>query len=188
MHKSMTMVIFILVTLGLCDIQAETVSGPKTAPPDNATQNTYAQRIYTWTDSNGTLHFSNEPPPEGARNVEIIESTSSPDTTETEPSESENRRAYERMVEKAKAEARELEKARKAREAAAEAEKQRRAQEARDARVEAERAKLQKEIDDIQARGLSRTFSQGMKDNLIRKVQEQIDRLEQDPDAYFRAP
>lgn len=185
MHKSITIVIFILAALGISDIQAETVSAPN-APSDSTTQNTYAQRIYTWTDSNGTLHFSNEPPPEGTRNVEIMESAPSTDTTETEPSESENRRAYERMVEKAKAEARELEKERKAREAAAEAEKQRRAEKARNARVAVERAKLQKEIDDIQARGLNPTFSQGMKDNLIRKVQERIDRLEQDPDAYFR--
>lgn len=186
MHKSITMVIFILMVLGISDIQAETVSSPKTPPPDSATQNTYAQKIYTWTDSNGTLHFSNEPPPEGARNVKILESTPSADTTGTEPSENENRQAYERMVEKAKTEARKLEKERKAKEAAAEAEKQRRAKEARNARVAAERAKLQKEIDAIQARGLSPTFSQGMKDNLTRKVQERIDKLEQNPDAYFQ--
>lgn len=186
MHKSLAIVIFILVALGISDIQAETVPAPRVAPSNSDTQKTYAQRIYKWTDSNGTLHFSNEQPPEGARNLEIIESTSSPDTTETDPSESENRRAYERMVEKAKAEARELEKERKAGEAAAEAEKQRRAEETRNARVASERAKLQKEIDDIQARGLSQTFSQGMKNNLIRKVQERIDRLESDPDAYFQ--
>ena len=57
--------------------------------------------------------------------------------------------------------------------------------EAQARRIEQERAKLQKEIDDIQGRGLSRTFSSGQKEFLIRQIQERIDQLENNPDDYF---
>lgn len=145
-----------------------------------------ADKVYLWTSPDGTRHFSSEPPPEGTKNVEIIESTQSSDSGAAGHSVDKSRQAYDEMVEKAKSEARQMETDRKTREATADAEKKRRIEQERDARIKAERAKLQKEIDAINARGLSPTFSQGMKDNLIKKVQDRIDMLEKDPEAYFK--
>ena len=37
----------------------------------------------------------------------------------------------------------------------------------------------------VQNRGLGPDFTQGMKDNLLRELQERLDRLNSDPEAYF---
>lgn len=145
-----------------------------------------AEKVYMWTSPEGTRHFSNEPPPEGTKNVEIVESIQPPDAGAAGHTVDHNRQAYDKIVEKAKSEARQMETDRKAKKAAVDAEKKRRIEQERDARINAERAKLQKEIDAINARGLSPTFSQGMKDNLIKKVQNRIDILEKDPEMYFK--
>jgi Skp family chaperone for outer membrane proteins len=137
--------------------------------------------IYTWTDANGVKRYSNSQPPENAKNVKTIEETHSKPGTEER-----NREAYDRMVEDASKSAdREFKKQaeKKAQEAAAR-QKQRQKEQAQ--RVARERERLQKKIDAISGRGLGPTFTAGMKANLIKQVQDQIDRLERDPEAYFK--
>lgn len=185
MKKTITMAVFISLILGIAGSQAETVS-PPASPPQSDIEKQYTKKIYTWIDGDGVQHFSNKRPPEGAQNVKMINPGSSPSPAETNPSEIKKKQDYDRMVEKARSETRELEKERKSKKAAATAEKKRQAEKIRNARVEAERKKLLNEIDAINARGLSPTFSQGMKNALIKKVREQIHQLEKDPETYFQ--
>jgi len=139
--------------------------------------------IYTWTDANGVKRYSNSQPPENAKNVQTIEETHS-----NQNADAQNRQEYDRMVEDASKNAdrqfeRQAEK--KAQEAAAR-QKQQQMEQAQ--RVARERDRLQKKIDAIKNRGLGPTFTTGMKANLIKQVQDRIDRLESDPKAYFRHP
>ena len=142
-----------------------------------------AETIYSWTDDQGIRRYSNQAPPENARDVKILESVESSEGTTTSSAPD---RRFDEFVERVRNESRELERERQASEAARAAEKQRRRQTQQEARIDAERRKLQAEIDAIKARGLSRTFSQGMKDSLIQKVQKRMDLLEKDPEVYFR--
>ncbi|MFO7713098.1 DUF4124 domain-containing protein [Desulfosarcina sp.] len=139
-----------------------------------------AETIYTWTDADGVRRFSNSQPPEGVAVVETIEGIQG-DTGGAD----QNRQAYDRMVEEASQNAdRHFEQQAEAKAQAAEAERARQ-MEAQDRRIEAERDKLQAEINAIDGRGLSTTFSAGMKENLIQQVQEKLDLLENNPDIYF---
>lgn len=137
--------------------------------------------IYTWTDANGVKRYSNSQPPENAKNVQTLEETHA-----NPGSEERNREAYDRMVQDASKSAdRQFEQQaqKKAREEAARQKKQ---QKELAQRVARERERLQKKIDAIDGRGLGPTFTAGMKANLIKQVQDQIDRLERDPEAYFK--
>jgi len=134
-----------------------------------------ADTIYTWTDENGVKRYSNSQPPDDAGQVQTIEGVRYDDAGGDA-----NRQAYDRMVKEAAQEAdrqfnqQEQEKARrietkKQQEATAEA-----------LRVAQERDRLMKQIEEIKNRGYSATFTKGMQDNLIREVQEKIDKLESD--------
>ncbi len=139
-----------------------------------------AGTIYTWTDANGVKRFSNSPPPEGATDVHTMDEleTGSGDDDQT-------RQEYNRMVEDASNRADEqMAQDAEERAQAAEVERQQQADEMGQ-RIAAERERLQKQIDDIEGRGLGPNFSPGQKEAMIQKVQEQIDRLESDPEAYF---
>lgn len=143
-----------------------------------------AGSIYTWTDENGNKRFSDTPPPEGTENVTVVESSESPGSGSADTDS--NRKAYDQMVKEAVGEGEQLSKEREAQDQAKAVEKKQQAEDELQSRIDAERQKLQGEIAAIQARGLSPTFSQGMKDNLIKEVQERISRLQQDPEAYFK--
>jgi membrane-bound lytic murein transglycosylase len=143
----------------------------------------HADTLYSWTDADGVRRYSNATPPQGAKDVKIIETETSPQ--DSTPTADATHQRYEQMVDKARSESRQLEKDRQAEEAARAAEKRRRQKTERKRRIDNERRKLQAEIDAVKARGLSRTFSQGMKDNLIRKIKERLDSLEKDPETYF---
>ena len=52
-------------------------------------------------------------------------------------------------------------------------------------RIQDEREKITAEMDKVQQRGLGPNFTQGMKDNLLKRWQDQLDRLNSDPEAYF---
>ena len=132
-----------------------------------------ADSIYTWTDSDGVKRYSNSQPPENTPDVQTIE-----EIPYDQGNEDRNRQAFDRMVDEASQRADqqfEQQEREKAQDAAAEQERQ---QQARAEQVATQRAELQKEIDAIQARGLGPTFTQGMKDNLINQIQDQIDQLE----------
>lgn len=132
-----------------------------------------ADTIYTWTDENGVKRYSNSQPPEDAGQVETIEGVRYDDAGSDA-----NRQAYDRMVKEAAQEAdrqfkqQEQEKAQRA-----EAQKQKEAK-AEALRIAEERDRLLKQIEEIKNRGYSPTFTKGMQDNLIREVQEKIDKLE----------
>jgi cell division protein FtsN len=139
-----------------------------------------AGTIYTWTDADGVKRFSNFQPPEGTENVETIEEV------QTDQSGIDRaRQEYDQMVKKADQEAdRQIEA--EAREKAKEAETERNRKKAQlNQQMEKEREKLQKQIEALRNRGLSRTFSDGQRASLIEKIQEKIDRMESDPEAYF---
>jgi len=132
-----------------------------------------AGTIYTWTDADGVKHYSNEQPPEDNENVETIEEVQY-DQAEADR----NRQEFDRMVEEASEEAdRHFEQ--QAREKARqEEERQQRNKEVKKQQAAEQRARLEKQIEALRNRGLSPTFTKGMRDNLIRQLQEEIDRLE----------
>ena len=133
-----------------------------------------AGTIYTWTDANGVQHYSNTQPPEDAANVQTI------DEVDYDAVGADRRRMeFDRMVEQASEEA-ERHFDQQARQKALQAEQRKQLQkQARAQRVSEEKARLANEIEAIQNRALGPTFTQGMRDNLVRQLQEQIDRLEE---------
>lgn len=140
-----------------------------------------AGTIYTWTDADGVRRYSNSQPPEDARNVQTINELHNDQAGGDQVRQEE----YDRMVEDAGQRAdQQFEEAaeKKAQEAAAEKQQQ---LDEQAQRVDKERARLQKEIADLEGRALGPTFSAGMRANLIKQVQEKINRLESDPEGYF---
>lgn len=101
------------------------------------------------------------------------------------PAADKQRQEYDKMVEEATQEADEYvkEKQQAAEEAAEESQSQQDA--ALDERVRAERERIEKEMDAVRGRGLSSTFTQGMKDNQLQQLQARLDQLMSDPAAYF---
>jgi len=97
----------------------------------------------------------------------------------------EQRQAYDKMVEEATKEADEYVQEKQNEIKAVKAEAQAQQDAALDERVQAEQARIQAEMDTVQERGLSTTFSQGMKDNLLLQLQNKLDQLTSDPEAYF---
>lgn len=97
----------------------------------------------------------------------------------------EQRQAYDKMVEEATKEADEYVQEKQNEMKAVESEAQAQQDAAFDERVQAEQARIQAEMETVQGRGLSATFTQGMKDNQLQELQEKLDQLMSDPEAYF---
>ena len=97
----------------------------------------------------------------------------------------EARQAYDKMVEESTQEADEY--LEEKQEKMKETEKKKRIEkdEALQERIQDEREKITAEMDKVQQRGLGPNFTQGMKDNLLMRWQDQLDRLNSDPEAYF---
>ncbi len=95
------------------------------------------------------------------------------------------RQAYDQMVEEATRESEayleEKEQADKAMQEAAQAEQDA----ALGEQVQAEQARIQAQMDAIRGRGLSTTYTRGMQDNQLQQLQEKLDLLMSDPEAYF---
>lgn len=133
-------------------------------------------KIYMWTDSQGIRHYSSRPPGDKAADVTVIDATDDPSSGSDQ--QNTRRESFDRMVDRANSQARRLEEQRR-REEAAEAEKRKQEEiQRRQAELEAKRKALQEKIKVLENRALSPTFSQGMRDNLIKDLQEQIDELE----------
>lgn len=137
-----------------------------------------AGTIYRWTDVDGVQRYSNAHPPEGAENVTTIDEVQGDQT-----SGDQIRQEYDRMVEEASQEAdrhfeEQAERKSKARQAA-----QQQKQENHTQQLEQKRQQLQKEIEAIQNRGLSRTFSEGQKEYLIKQIQDKIDQIDRQLNA-----
>lgn len=132
-----------------------------------------AGTIYTWTGADGVKRYANSQPPEDAENVQTID-----EIQYDQRGDNQRRQEYNRMVERASESAdRHFEEQAREKERQAEA-RQQREQDAKDQQLEKARAELLRQIDNIQNRGYSATFTQGMKENLINAVQEKIDQLE----------
>ena len=129
-----------------------------------------AETIYIWTDKDGVKRFSDQPP-EGVEDYETEQGSAA------EP-DAQNRTEFDRMIEEVKRENRQSEIQREQEAAQRKAEEERKAMAEKKARIQAERDRLQKQIDEINNRALSPTFTQGMRDNLIQKIQEKIEALE----------
>ena len=97
----------------------------------------------------------------------------------------EARQAYDKMVEEATQEADEYlqEKDEKMQEAKKKArvEKDKELQQ----KIQTEQEAILAQMEKVRQRGMSPTFTQGMKDNLLQRWQEQLDLLNSDPEAYF---
>lgn len=139
-----------------------------------------AKTIYTWTDADGVKRYSNSQPPEDAENVQTMQ-----EIPYDQREDDQSRRQYDRMVEDASKSADQYFEKQADKKAQEKEARRQQHLEAQARRIEKERAKLQKEIDEIQGRGLSRTFSSGQKAYLIKQVQEKINQLESNPDDYF---
>ncbi len=132
-----------------------------------------AETIYTWTDAEGTKRFSNSPPPEGVKTFQKQTVRPSDDATQ---SPGQRRSSFDRMVENATAESNQLEQRRQAAKAAAQ---QREAEMEQKQQDDARRKHLEEQIEAIRKRGLSPTYSKGMRDAQIKKIQQQIDQSTQ---------
>jgi hypothetical protein len=97
----------------------------------------------------------------------------------------ESRQAYDKMVEEATREADEYveEKQKKMDEAKRQSRVKKDA--ALQERIQAEQERIMKQKQAVQNRGLGPDFTQGMKDNLLQELQQRLDRLNSDPEAYF---
>jgi hypothetical protein len=129
----------------------------------------FGDTIYIWTDKNGVKRFSDQPPA-GGEEFETVQG-------EKAETEKDNREGLQQMFQQVEQENREAEQRRAEREAERKAEAERRAEAAKQARIQAERDRLQEQIDALNKRALSPTFTQGMRDNQIKALQEQIDQL-----------
>ncbi|BBO77198.1 hypothetical protein DSCW_46150 [Desulfosarcina widdelii] len=131
-----------------------------------------AGTIYTWTDADGVKHYSNEQPPEGIDKVQTIE-----EVQYDQAGADQKRQEYDRMVEEASEEADRHFDQQAQKKARQEEERQQQQQEEKDRRIAEQRDRLEKEIEAVRNRALGPNFTQGMKDNLIRQLQEKIDQL-----------
>ncbi len=135
-----------------------------------------AGTIYIWTDENGVKRFSDQLPPKGIENYETaVGSLSKPDEGQRE--------GLKQMLESQEQQNREEAAKEEAARAARTVEQKQKAQAEQDAKTETERDRLQKQITDLRNRSLSPTFTQGMRENQIKKIQEQIDALEKSPES-----
>ena len=152
-----------------------------------------AETVYYWTDENGVRHFSNTGAPADVEEVGSIAGSISP------PEPEEQGEAPEGPVEQAPREgAEQPPEGSDQDEALANApgsgssaptvrekfDQARRDQVARQA--EAERRRLEGQIAQLEGRGLSSTFTEGMRSAQLEPLREQLALLDADPVQYFR--
>lgn len=97
----------------------------------------------------------------------------------------EARKAYDKMVEEATREADEYVQEKQKEQQASAAQTNQQKDDAFEGRVQAESQRIHAEMDIVRGRGLSSTFTQGMKDNLLQELQSKLNELMSDPQAYF---
>jgi vacuolar-type H+-ATPase subunit E/Vma4 len=97
----------------------------------------------------------------------------------------EARQAYDKMVEEATREADEYVQEKQSQHKAAATKSQGKQDAALEKRVQAESERITTEMDSVSKRGIGSGFTQGMKDNLLQQLQDKLDRLTSDPEAYF---
>ncbi len=137
----------------------------------------HAQNVYEWTDENGVRHFSNTGAPTDVDEVGTTTEQITPPAVE----EQEAQEAAEQQNEVLSNAPQPGSSTPTVRERAEEAQREQVSRQA-----EAERERLQSEISLIEQRGLSRTFTEGMRANQLQPLKEQLALLNADPDQYFR--
>ena len=101
------------------------------------------------------------------------------------PAVDEARQAYDKMVEESVKEADEYMQDKENAKKATEAKAQSKQDSALSEKIEAERTRIEAQMDEIRNRGMGGGFTQGMKDNLLKPLQDKLDLLTSDPEAYF---
>ena len=101
------------------------------------------------------------------------------------PAVDEARQAYDKMVEKSVKEADEYLQEKESQKKAADTQAQSMQDSALSEKIEAERTRIEAQMDAIRNRGMGGGFTQGMKDNLLKPLQDKLDLLNSDPEAYF---
>jgi capsule polysaccharide export protein KpsE/RkpR len=101
------------------------------------------------------------------------------------PAVDEARQAYNKMVEESVKEADEYLQETENRKKAADAQAQSKQDSVLLEKIQAESKRIQAQMDAVSNRGLGPNFTQGMKDNLLGQLQDKLDRLTSDPEAYF---
>jgi hypothetical protein len=139
-----------------------------------------AGTIYTWIDTEGKRHFSDEPPPDTVTDYKKTQTDpDSPGQTNLSP---ERRVSYDQMVEKAKKEALQSEQQRRIEAQSRAIQEKLEAEKRRKARIEPERQRLEQAIKDLENRALSPTFSMGMKKAQIEKLRKKLEALMASPE------
>ncbi|MDX2452579.1 hypothetical protein [Desulfosarcina sp.] len=101
------------------------------------------------------------------------------------PAVDEARQAYNKMVEESTQEADEYLQEKENTKKATEAKAQSKKDSALSEKIEAERTRIEAQMDEIRNRGMGGGFTEGMKDNLLKPLQDKLDLLTSDPEAYF---
>ncbi len=142
-----------------------------------------ADTIFTWTDAQGIKHFSNLPPPKSVDRFGRIETRVT--TLPCEGPEPQ-RRAYDEMIEQYRNEAAqsEAERGRIIENQSTQEQLNRRGQ--LNEKIRYERQRLKYQIEQLRRRAVSPTYSQGMRAGHIQALEDRLQRLEDDPQAYFR--
>ena len=140
-----------------------------------------AETVYYWTDENGVRHFSNTGAPPDVEDVGAIAGSSSPPETDASAEAPEAPPPANQEDENLGDTPDSTESPSNVRE---QFENARREEVAR--KSEEERRRLQSEIAQIEERGLSRTFTEGMRAARLEPLKEQLALLEADPVQYFR--
>ena len=97
----------------------------------------------------------------------------------------EQRQAYDKMVEEATREADAYVEQKQQEQKQASESAKAETDAALDERVQAERQRLQSEMETVQKRGLGPNFTEGMRANQIQELQNKLNQLTSDPQAYF---
>ena len=101
------------------------------------------------------------------------------------PAVDEARQAYNKMVEESVKEADEYQQEKESQKKATDAQAQSQQDSALSEKIEVERTRIEAQMDEIRNRGMGGGFTEGMKDNQLKPLQDKLDLLTSDPEAYF---
>lgn len=134
-----------------------------------------AGEIYIWTDADGVKRFSDHPPTNDSKKVEVIEGVQESDSENQQPGIREN---YRRMIETVVTESHQNEVEKQRKEEADAAERTKKEEADKQSRADLERQRLQKQIDALNNRALSPGFTEGMRQNQIEAIQRAMDQID----------
>ncbi len=149
----------------------------------------HAETVYYWTDENGVRHFSNTGAPADVDKVGSRAGSASPPEPEEQAEASEGPPETAAEPPQAGNEPQEASSGTSAPGSSPPTVREKFEQAQRDQvarKAEAERQRLQSSIETIEGRGLSTTFTEGMRAAQLQPLKEQLALLDADPVQYFR--